>query len=336
MRVLSVAFSEIPVGTAAAAGAEQVLSMLDAGLVERGHESVVIAAAGSKAHGELSESSCHRAAIDQVLARGSFDLIHFHGLDFPRYLPETHIPMLATLHLPACFYPEGLIADCRLRGVALNCVSRSQADSSPLLCALPVIGNGIPTQALVPGEPGEYILWLGRICPEKGTHVALEAARRLDLPLVAAGPVHFYEAHQQYFAERVEPLLDEKRRYTGPVEAERKRDLLSHAHCLLVTSFVAETSSLVGMEALSCGTPVVAFRRGALPEIVDHGETGFVVDSMDEMCEAIGRVGQLSRGLCRQRAVERFDSIRMIEDYLALYRRIINAPPRPDRADQTR
>ena len=323
MRVLSVAFPAIPVGTAVAAGAEQVLSMLDTGLVERGHHSVVIAAAGSKTAGQLVESCCHRKAIERVLHAGSVDLIHFHGLDFPQYLPETDLPMLATLHLPVSFYPEHTIEDCRSRGMVVNCVSRSQASSFPHLYGVPVIGNGIPTQFFVPDNPGGYVLWLGRICPEKGTHIALEAARRVDMPLVVAGPVHPYEAHRQYFSQCVEPWLDDKRRYIGPVGPEEKRRLLARAYCLLVPCFVAETSSLVAMEALSCGTPVVALRQGALPEIVDDGETGFIVDSAEKMCEAMTQAGCLSRRLCRERAVERFDSRRMIENYLTLYRWMI-------------
>ncbi|HZS52840.1 MAG TPA: glycosyltransferase family 4 protein [Bryobacteraceae bacterium] len=323
MRVLSVAFPAIPVGTVIAAGAEQVLSMLDAGIVERGHKSVVIAAAGSKVFGQLIESSCHKKTIDRVLAADSFDVIHFHGLDFWQYLPETELPMLVTLHLPVSFYPEHTIEDCRSRGIFLNCVSRSQESSSPLLGGLPVISNGIRTQFFVPDEPGGYALWLGRICPEKGTHFALEAARRVDISLIVAGPVYPYTAHQEYFSQYVEPLLDDKRRYIGPVGLDEKRRLLSRADCLLVPCLVAETSSLVAMEALSCGTPVVAFRQGALPEIVDDGETGFIVGSVDEMPRAIAQARHLSRRLCRERAVERFDARRMIEDYLPLYRRMI-------------
>jgi len=222
MRVLSVAFPTIPVGTAIAAGAEQVLSTLDAGLIERRHENIVIAAAGSKTSGQLVESSNHRETIDRVLAADSHasrtDLIHFHGLDFPQYLPDTRVPMLATLHLPVSFYSERTIEECRSRGIFFNCVSSSQVSSSPLLDGLPVVVNGIATQFYVSDEPGggpasdaegseRYIVWLGRICPEKGTHIALETASSLDVPIVIAGPVHAYAAHQDYFSQYVEPLL---------------------------------------------------------------------------------------------------------------------------------
>jgi glycosyltransferase involved in cell wall biosynthesis len=134
--------------------------------------------------------------------------------------------------------------------------------------------------------------------------------------------VHPYPEHMRYFSRSVKPLLDDKRTYTGPVELKEKSSLLSRAQCLLIPSLVAETSSLVAMEALSSGTPVVAFRAGALREVVDDGETGFIVDSAEQMSQAVLRVNHLSRDCCRLRAVARFDAGRMIDGYLALYKRI--------------
>ena len=140
--------------------------------------------------------------------------------------------------------------------------------------------------------------------------------------MIIAGPVHPYPEHREYFARCVKPRLDAERVYVGAVEGEQKESLLRAARCLLVPSVVAETSSLVAMEALSAGTPVVAFRSGALPEIVEDGKTGFLVDSTEEMTEAVTRVRSLSRFCCREQAVRRFDANRMIEGYLALYRKI--------------
>lgn len=141
--------------------------------------------------------------------------------------------------------------------------------------------------------------------------------------MVVAGPVHPFRFHQDYFAEQVQPLLDDLRRYVGPVGFAEKVDLYSKARCVLIPSLVAETSSLVAMEAMSSGTSVVAFRSGALPEIVEHGRTGFIVDSEDEMADAVQRIDEISPEMCRAQAVRRFSAERMVEEYLRLYRRMI-------------
>jgi glycosyltransferase involved in cell wall biosynthesis len=194
--------------------------------------------------------------------------------------------------------------------------------TAPVARNLPVIPNGVAVEQYGPDTGGESLVWLGRICPEKGVHIALEVAHRLDAPLTVAGPVHPYPAHRQYFLQCVKPLLDEKRTYAGPVDFAKKKLLLSRARCLLIPSLVAETSSLAAMEALSSGTPVVAFRAGALPEIVDDGETGFLVDSAEQMAQAVLQIDRLSRAHCRAQAIRRFDSRRMIRDYLCLYETI--------------
>ena len=160
------------------------------------------------------------------------------------------------------------------------CVSRSQAASAPNGLRLPVVENGIDTNRYGDCEKTreDFLLWLGRVCPEKGTHIALEVAHRLGLRLVVAGRVHAFPSHQRYFDLEVAPFPDSKREFVGPVGLSEKVDLLARARCLLIPSLVAETSSLVAMEALASGTPDIAFRSGALPEIVEHGRTGFIVD----------------------------------------------------------
>jgi glycosyltransferase involved in cell wall biosynthesis len=296
---------------------------------------VVVAARGSQVSGELIETPVadgeitnevrqraqaeHRRAIARTLREHHVDLIHFHGLDFYEYLPECAIAKLATLHLPVEWYPQSVF---ELRGVTLNYVSRTQAAGRPG----PVIPNGVDVERYA-GQftKQDYLLTLGRICPEKGTDVALQVAHRLDMPMVVAGPVHEFEFHRTFFREQVEPLLDEKRRYVGPVGLRDKPELLGGARCLLIPSSVAETSSLVAMEAMSAGTAVVAFPSGALPEVVEDGVTGFLCDTEEEMAAAVKHVGEISPDACRARAMVRFSSSRMIADYLQLYRELVAA-----------
>jgi glycosyltransferase involved in cell wall biosynthesis len=220
MRVLNVAFANMPAGTGSGGGAEQILSILERGLVERGHQSVVIADKGSRVAADLIETmaspASHSWAIRHALANYAIDVIHFHGLDFHQYVPECETPMLATLHLPVAFYPTPIFDRRRHPGLMMNCVSRSQARSTRRSRGLPVIPSGVPTGEYVPAEPESFLLWLGRICPEKGVHIALEVAHRLDLPLTVAGPVHPYRAHQEYFSRCVKPLLDGQRTLPGP------------------------------------------------------------------------------------------------------------------------
>ncbi len=235
-----------------------------------------------------------------------------------------------TLHhsLPRC--------TCRLAGILLlfshepdlflNCVSQNQAHSEAAAETLPVVPNGIDLEKFqVCQNKQEYLLWLGRVCPEKGAHVALRVAHRLNLPLIVAGPVHPFSAHKMYFNEQIQPLLDDKRCYIGPVDTKRKAELLANARSLLVPSLVAETSSLVAMEAASSGTPVVAFRSGALPEIVDDGITGFIVQSEEDMAKAVLKTGAISPLTCRAKAETCFTASRMSQDYFGLYDLILSS-----------
>jgi glycosyltransferase involved in cell wall biosynthesis len=164
-----------------------------------------------------------------------------------------------------------------------------------------------------------FCLALGRICPEKGFHIAIRAATKARVPLLLAGEVFGFKAHQDYFNAEIVPKLSPSIRFIGALKFARKMRLLSAARCLLVPSLAGETSSLVAMEALACGTPVIASCVGALPDIIEHGRTGYLVKNADEMAEAIEAVATLDPQVCRATARRRFGMERMIGDYFELY-----------------
>jgi glycosyltransferase involved in cell wall biosynthesis len=333
LTILSVAFPLAPVGPDAVGGAEQVLTQLDAALVRRGHRSIVIACEGSSTAGTLvaipridprhervwhdAHDRC-REAIGAALARWPVDLVHRHGVDFSAYAPRA-AATLATLHLPPAWYPIEIF-----RGggaLHLNCVSASQrAACPPSPDPIPVIENGVSLpDAGVHTRKRGFALALGRICPEKGFHLALDAARQAGMPLLLAGSVLEFPAHRRYFERELAPRLDPLRRFVGPVGLRRKQRLLAAATCLVVSSLVPETSSLVAMEAMTCGTPVVAFDIGALAELVTPDETGFLVRSESELAAAMRQTAELDPAACRAAARQRFSAERMVDEYLALY-----------------
>jgi hypothetical protein len=350
LTVLNIAYPLAPVGPDAVGGAEQVLSFLDRALVEAGHRSIVIACEGSKTFGQLIEVPRerallddaarerawrrHRAAIAGALERWRVDLAHLHGIDFHHYLPAPGVPVLATLHLPPSWYPAEALRPER-PDTWLHCVSHAQHDACPKMPnLLPPIENGVPVKELTARHAKRrFALMLGRVCPEKGVHLAIDAAKEAGVGLLIAGEVFAYEAHRRYFAEEVAPRLDRARRFIGPIGFARKRRLLMAARCLLVPSTAPETSSLVAREALACGTPVVAFAGGALSETVDHGRTGFLVDGVAEMAQAIRAAPSISSDDCRRVAPERFSMQRMIERYFEVYRRLAVARPSLTRRD---
>ncbi|GJD62807.1 glycosyltransferase [Methylobacterium frigidaeris] len=339
LTVVSVAYPFAPVTADPTGGAEQVLAQLDRALIRAGHRSRVVAQQGSTTAGELLavpatdgdiDEACRAAVHNRVRATladevrsGQADLVHFHGVDYASYMPPPGVPTLVTLHLPISWYPPEALGPDR-PSTWLNPVSADQARRAPPgVRLLPPIPNGVDTDAYRPGPTRRsYALVLGRVAPEKGFHHALDASRLAGARLLAAGRVFPYPAHRRYFAEEVVPRLDARRRFVGPAEGPAKRRLLAEARCVLIPSTVPETSSLVAMEALASGTPVVAFRAGALPEIVEHGVTGLIVDTVQEMAAAIARVGEIDPAACRRAACERFPLSRTAATYLGLYARL--------------
>jgi glycosyltransferase involved in cell wall biosynthesis len=345
LTVLSVAFPFAPVGRDPVGGAEQVLRHIDRALVAAGHRSLVVAEEGSQIAGTLisipaqrgllSEASREmsyrsvRETLGRVLQAEPVDVVHMHGFDFHSYLPAAGPPVLVTLHLPLEWYPAGVL-DVASRGVWLQPVSSSQASRARCtLKLLTPIENGVDLECFPRVRKRSFALVLGRVCPEKGFHDALDAARQAEVPLLAAGAVFPWPEHQHYFESEIVPRLDGQRRWIGALAGYRKRWLLAAARCVLMPSHVCETSSLVAMEALAAGTPVIAYDSGALPTIVDHEVTGYIVGDCAEMAQAIRRTELIDPEICRRAARERFSLQRCMSGYLQLYEHLAHARGKP-------
>lgn len=342
LTILTVAFPFARLGPSAAGGAEQVAGALDAALAARGWQSIVVAHSGSQVAGRLAAVPTPKgpisdpvrnevqrqvqAAISRVLANCSVDLIHLHGFDFHRYDLPRNLPILATLHLPASWYPDFIWN--MPENYTFQCVSRTQLEACPrhIKHRLVLIENGVNIPNSYSGHKGKFALMRSRICPEKNLHVGLQAAQLANTPVLLAGDIFPYAEHLHYFETMIRPLLGRGRaRWLRAVGGEQKNTLLSRAKCLLLPTLAPETSSLVAMEAAAAGTPVCAFPSGEIANIVEEGRTGFLVHSAEEMARAISKVREINSEQCRAVAASRFPLSRMNEKYLCLYRSMIAA-----------
>jgi glycosyltransferase involved in cell wall biosynthesis len=351
-RILYVAYPLLQVFDESAGGAEQVLWTLEREMTRRGMHTTVAASAGSRVSGKLFSTGepCtqpddyerrrieHEDRVVEFVRRREreglpFDLIHDMSGGFWQRAGEFDTPVLATLHLPRSFYPEGCFYGVP-ENVKFNCVSDSQARSFDDLDALAgVVPNGIALDFFDPNAESnsaqqqgsrDGLLWLGRICEEKAPHLALEITGKAGLPITIAGQVYPFSYHQQYFGREVFPLLRivPNAELISAPPAELKRCLLRQARALLITSQAEETSSLVAMEAAASGIPVIAFRRGALPDVVREGVTGFLVDGVEHAVAALQQLSTISPAACVQHARENFSAEKMAERYAEFYERL--------------
>ena len=353
--ILYVAYPLLTVAEESAGGAEQVLWTLEREMVcRRGAHTTVAASVGSRVSGELHatgepcvetddydrrrvEHEDRVVAFVQKRERDGmpFDLIHDMSGSFWRRAAEIDTPVLATLHLPRSFYPEKVF-DNVPENVSFNCVSESQACSFANLDAMAgVAPNGIALDTFDLPEGAarkssanrSRLLWLGRICEEKAPHLALEIAARAGMPITIAGQVYPFSYHQEYFDREVVPRLKSMpdAEFVASPSGGVKRRLLRGAKALLITSLAQETSSLVAMEAAASGTPVIAFRHGALPEIVKEGVTGFIVDDAKQAVEAVKHIEDISSVSCVEHAQANFSAAKMAEEYAEFYARLMRA-----------
>ena len=354
LRLLSVAYALTPVSPAACGGTEQVAAQLAALHVQSPYAErmrlATVAAAPSQLPGRVVRTNAaywaagappvddaaqarlaaaHDAAASGELRQRPYDLVHVQGGSFYRHAAALAMPCLWTLHLPLSRYPPQAFA-APPGNLFLQAVSRTQHDmlrrtlpprARPRLCGY--ISNGVDLSLYRPGAPpSSYWLVLGRICPEKAPHLAISLARRLHRRLVIAGTVYPFPAHQEYFRRRIAPHLGGDVRWLPDLTRAQKIAWLQSAAALVIPSQADETSSLVAMEAAACGRPVLAWRSGALPEVVRTGVTGWLGASLDGLAAAAERLGQIRAAACRRHAERRFDARRMAREYFDLYRRL--------------
>lgn len=313
---------------------ERVVSILTEGLVERGIDVTLFATKNSITRAKLAGvcpapysedpsidpkvSECLH--ISEVFERADeFDLIH-NQFDF---LPLTYTklvdtPVVTTIH---GFSSERIVPVFEKYNDRVHYIAISDADRHPRLKYLTTIHHGVPLEEFELSEKaGDYLLFFGRIHPEKGTAEAIEVAKRIGKPLVIAGIIQ----DQDYFDREIAWHLNKHVRYIGSIGPEKRSELLGGASALLHLISFDEPFGLSMVESMACGTPVIAYGRGSVPEIVKHGETGFIVTGIDEAVDAIGRIGELDRRSLRQYVAKNFSSERMVDKYIEAYDEVLN------------
>ncbi len=261
----------------------------------------------------------HAERVVEACASGEFAMVLDHSGHFFRHAARVDTKVLATLHLPRELYAAGAFEGLA-ENVYFHCVSDSQRrEFMDVPRMLGVVRNGIAAERFASGgRKSGYLLWMGRVCPEKAPHLAIAAARRAGLPIVLAGQVYPFRWHEAYWEHEVKPLIDGDRvTWVRLPSFAEKAKLLREARALLVSSQIAETTSLVALEAMASGTPVIAFAAGALTEVVAKG-TGFLVNSVEAMAEACGEVSGIRAEDCRAWVEGGYSAKAMTDGYEAL------------------
>jgi glycosyltransferase involved in cell wall biosynthesis len=330
----------VPVPPIAYGGTERVVAALAEELVKRGHEVTVFASGDSTVSAEVrpvvdralwpagyrGDISAHiQRAVGRCWAEvREFDVVHSHvegyGFLFARHSP---VPVVSTLHgrLDIAGMPD-LLED--FTDVPLVAISQSQRRWAPDANWVGVVHNGLPLGGMPVSEKhGDYLLFVGRVSPEKGVAEAIELAERTDLKLRMAAKAHDAQ-ERELLQTAVRPAVDSGRaEFLGELTQARRDPLYAGARATLMLGGWPEPFGLVAIESLSTGTPVIARRAGALPEIVEHGVDGYLVDDVTEAEQAVRMLDRLDRRRIRQRAVERFSAERMTDRYEAIYRSLV-------------
>lgn len=320
-------------------GTERVVSYLTEELVRMGHDVTLFASGDSKTLARLvpccpsalrMNKDCidplahHILMLERVYRQAEeFDIMHFHCdyLHFP-LSRRRKVPNLTTLH-GRLDLPD--LAPLYREFTEMRVVSISNAQRTPLpwLNWQGTVYHGLPEDLFrFYPKGGEYLAFLGRICPEKGVDVAIEIARKSGIEIRIAAKID--RADEQYFERVIEPMLDHPLvHFVGEIGQRDKGDFLGNALALLAPVNWPEPFGISIIEAIACGTPVIAFARGSVPEIVNQSKSGFIVRTVDEAVAAIRKVRRLSRKTCRKIFERRFTAARMAQDYVEIYKRLL-------------
>jgi glycosyltransferase involved in cell wall biosynthesis len=346
MKIAMIAPPWFPLPPRGYGGIELVVSQLTEGLVARGHEVTLFASGDSHTRADLSyvfdQAPSMRMGVGHLeimhsmsaYTRASeFDLIHDHDGFASRAMGALvhHIlgvPVLATLHGPADPSTQESLAALR-DDLSFIAISEYQRHGFPELRFAGTIPNAIDVdQYPFTTEKDDYFLFVGRMSADKGAHTAIRVAQQLGVELILAGKVN-EGPEREYFAREVEPHLAATIHFRGEVEHHAKLELYSRARCTLFPIQWPEPFGLVMIESMAAGTPVIAFRRGAVPEVIEHGRTGFIVDTLDEMVEAAHHIDEIDPHECRRVAEERFALGPFVTAHEVAYQKLLDMECRP-------
>jgi glycosyltransferase involved in cell wall biosynthesis len=339
LRVAQIAPCWLTVPPTGYGGIEAMVARLTDALVDRGHDVTLFASGGSQTKGHLVSVYDEAPGMAQAVANpamevphlleayeqaGDFDVVHDHtfptGPSIGTAVEDAGV--VHTIHGPPA-HPDARPVYERLgKRINLVAISDFQRELTPEVRYAATVYNGIDVDRHpYSDDKDDFLLFIGRMSPEKGAHLAARVANRLDRRLLIAGKMAEPD-ERAYFESEVEPHLNDQVEYVGQADEDTKLDLYSRAEATLMPIQWAEPFGLVMIESMACGTPVVALRNGSVPEIVDHGVTGYVADDLDAFADAVQRVGTLDPADCRAEVEARFSTEAMVSGYEGVYARV--------------
>lgn len=343
MRIAQLAPLWFPVPPTKFGGTERVIHCINEGLASLGHEITLFACKGSHCRGKTIEiidkpmfdilggldfktiQGYEFLSYHQLLKQlSNFDIVHNHmGIHSLAFTPISPIPFVTTYH--SSISPDFPYLAEEFKNSNFVSISDAQRKLAPNLNWVATVYNPVDFSLYEAnyGKENDYLLFLGAITKNKGVHLAAKAAKQLGKKLIIAGRV-IYDADKKYFQEEIAPLVDDSQvKFIGEVDDQTKNDLYRNAVAFLFPSQWEEAFGLVMIEALACGTPVIAFNKGAIPEIIGNGVNGFIVETYEEFCDKIKEVGSISRQKCRSSVENRFSPRTIAEQYTNVYSKII-------------